>query len=276
MIDQAAALRSLVRRQAGREADGEPERRLPMVLVVGGKGGVGTTTLSVHLSAGLAKLGGRPLLIDADLYRADAAMMCGVAERRTVVDVSSGRCALSDAMVAGPLGIHVLPGLWGPGRPVAMTEATWRRVRQAIDEAADRVDRVVIDTGSGNVEVRRKMWSDADDVIVVTRPHDLAVMDAYATIKLMQQATREGPVTRLHLVVNGVTDSSQGADVFRRIERSCGRFLGIELNDLGAIPEYGPLQASRDVAAVLRAVPELLDVARRFAVATPATLQEAA
>ncbi len=276
MIDQAAALRDLVRRQSdARQADSEGGA-LPLALVVGAKGGVGATTVAVQLAVGLAQLGVRPLLVDADLYRADAATLCGVRDHATLVDADSGRCSLESAIRPGPAGVGVLPGIWAPGRPVAVTDATWRRVRRAFDRAADRIDRVVIDSGSGNADVRRKMWIDAQDVIVVTRPQDLAVMDAYATIKIMRGATEQGQPTRLHLVVNGAASTDQAADVFRRIDQSCRRFLGLQLNDLGTILEQPALQSTREGLAGFQLVPDCLELARRFQHVTTASEEAAA
>ena len=264
MIDQAAALRDLVRQQSAAQDAAKKRGSLPLTLVVGSKGGVGATTVAVYLSASLARLGRRPLLIDADLYRSDAATICGVTEGGPLVDETGGCRDLETVVRPGPCGLSVLPGIWPTGKPVAVTDATWHRIRRSFESLADRLDHVVIDSGSGHGEVRRKMWADADDVIVVTRPNDLAVMDAYALIKIMREATLEDRPTRLHLVVNGVSHAAEGADVFARIDRSCQRFLGLRLNDLGAVVEQAAFQSAREFPAALAAASDFTDMARRF------------
>ena len=60
-------------------------------VLAGGKGGVGVTTLAVNLSVGLADQGARVVVVDADLYRSDVAVLCGIAERSTVEDVLIAR-----------------------------------------------------------------------------------------------------------------------------------------------------------------------------------------
>ena len=89
-------------------------------------------------------------------------------------------------------------------------------------------------------------------------------MDAYALIKIMRDATLQGRSTRLHLVVNGVRHAAEGADVFARIDRSCRRFLGLGLNDLGAVVEHAAFQSAREFPAALVAASDFTDMARRF------------
>ena len=243
MIDQAAALRNMVRHQDGNTRE-HPIPALPMVLMVGGKGGVGTTTLAVNLSMALAKCGKRPVLVDADLYRADAALLCGVTERRTLADVQGGRCGIEQAVQNAPGGGLIVPGLWAPGRPVSMTEASWSRLYAQLNSLASRADVMLLDTGGGAGEIRRKLWRDATDIVVVTRTDDLSVMDAYATIKVMRNIESGRDGRRLHLVVNAVEHTEEGKQVFDRILNSCQRFLGIEIHYLGAVRKNAELQSA--------------------------------
>ncbi len=240
MIDQAAALRDLVRRCEHEE--GSPAtRRLPRVLFIGGKGGVGTTTSAVHATCALRSAGRRPLLIDADLYRADTALLCGLDPARAK-DPHAPRQSLRESIQIGAGGIRLLPNLWPPGRPLTLTESSWRRRNEQIDALWPQTDLAVLDAGGSHGEMRRKLWRAAQLVVLVTRPDDLSVMDAYATIKSMHQAGLVPPSQTLCLLVNLVQGADQAADVFGRIDRSCRRFLDVILKWLGHVERAEALE----------------------------------
>src|SRR5678815_422059 len=73
--------------------------RAPIVLVAGGKGGVGKTTLAVNVALALARRKKRTLLVDLDLGLADALVMLKVSARRTIEDALAGRCRFEDCIV---------------------------------------------------------------------------------------------------------------------------------------------------------------------------------
>ena len=113
MVDQATELRKLVS-QADRDPADEAGRVPRLLVLSGGKGGVGVTTLAVNLSVALSRRGNRVVLVDADLYRADVATLCGLEERGNVADVLSARRDIHEVLQRGPAGIQVVPGLWAP------------------------------------------------------------------------------------------------------------------------------------------------------------------
>ena len=248
MIDQAAALRDLVR-QCERDSAPAATHRMTRILFVGGKGGVGTTTIAVHTTLALRAAGRRPLLIDADLYRADTLLLCGL-DPSALQPTGSVRAALKDSIQIGAGGIRVLPSIWPPGRPITLTESSWRRLNDQIDGLAPHTDLAVFDSGGSYGEIRRRLWRSADAVVLVTRPDDLSVMDAYATVKSMHQAGLLLPSQSLGLVVNLAGSDAQAADVYERIARSCRRFLETSLADLGHVLRDDELERPMPKAAV--------------------------
>jgi len=232
MVDQATELRRLVVQTAGETAAGAgPAPRL--LVLSGGKGGVGVTTLAVNLSVALSRQGASVVLVDADLYRADVATLCGLDERGNVADVLSARCAIHEVLQSGPAGIQVVPGLWAPGYPADYSETAQLRLLRQLRTLGRNADTVVMDVGNGGNEVLRRFWQAADDVLLVTTPDSMSVMDSYATIKRL--ATCEDRLT-IRLVVNKASEQQVADDVYRRIDTSCQRFLGLRVDGLGYIP----------------------------------------
>ena len=80
----------------------------PFVLVTGGKGGVGKSTLAANLGVQLAREGRRVLVVDLDLGLANLNVLLGLGSGPTVEDALEGDAAFTDCVRRGPGGVDVL------------------------------------------------------------------------------------------------------------------------------------------------------------------------
>lgn len=233
MLDQADRLRKLV--LEGNLADTPSLHGLgPRVVVVtGGKGGVGTTTLAVNLAVALACDGRRTVLVDADFDSADAASLLHVDDTTNVADVLSGRRNVHEALVRGPAGLQVLPGFWAPGRRIECTPAAQERLLMQLARLGPHADYVVLDTGNRPDRIVERFWQAADRVLLVTTPESVSILDGYAAIKTL--AVRRSSLS-VYTLVNQAGNSRTAAEAHQRLARACRRFLGMQLCALGFIP----------------------------------------
>ena len=244
MIDQATELRKLVLR-AMREQPiitGPPPR---LIVLTGGKGGVGVTTIAVNLSVALAEQGSRVVIVDADMYRSDVATLCGLGDYQEGTNLLDASRDIHQVLTPGPAGIQILPGLRvhglnEPGRHDtgrnnrSVGEISYERLQRQFLSLGRHADIVILDLGSGSGELIRRFSSTADQVLLVTTPDGVAVMDAYARIKTdLALASKES----LRLVVNLTTDATQATDVHRRVDGSCQKFLGAAIAFAGQVPQ---------------------------------------
>lgn len=231
--DQATDLRKLVLHSArGFGVHDAPPPRL--IVVAGGKGGVGTTTAAVHLATALAREGRRVVLVDANFASPDVAQLCGCDDAYGAIDVLSGHRTVHEVLERGPLGVQVLPTARGRADSDFCTPQAQDRLLAQLAALGAHADYVILDAGSGSQRTMRRFWEAADVVLLVTHPDSVAVMDAYAVVKLV--VGDERPEAMLLTLANCVTDAAAADDVHARLDRACRRFLGIEVGSAGFVP----------------------------------------
>jgi chromosome partitioning protein len=115
------------------------------------KGGVGKTTTTVNLAAGLAQLAQRVLVVDLD-PQGNATMGCGIDKRKleaSVYDVLLEAASVAEARVRSTSGGFDVLGanreLAGAEVELVGLEHRTERLREAIAAAADEYDFVLID-----------------------------------------------------------------------------------------------------------------------------------
>jgi flagellar biosynthesis protein FlhG len=248
MPDQASPLRNLVLRESAASADHGHSR---LIVVAGGKAGLGVTTVGVNLAVALARHGLRTVLIDADLECANAAALCGCATSPGLGEVLASRRDIHEVLQRGPGGIQLVAGVAksetrGPCPPKAQ-----QRFLRQLNSLSKHVDMLVVDAGSVPTELARQLWAAAHDVVLVTSPDVVAVMDSYAAVKTLYSPGQQS-ASQVRLLVNHAGHDAEAADVFRRIDQSCQRFLGVALELAGTIPsDDQALQAARHGVPVL-------------------------
>lgn len=233
MHDQANELRQLVRERAASSAPHGP--LAPLVVVAGGKGGVGTTTIAANLAVALARQGRRAVFVDADLDHGGHANLAAHRQRGSVADVLAGRKTVHEVLERGPSGIQVLCGAWASSEVADCSAAAHDRFVTELTHLAPHADVVVIDAGSSRGHFARRFWQAAGALVVVTTEDSTAIMNAYAAIKAMAATGDTAPL--LHTVVNLSDDTAAADDVHLRMDTACRKFLALRVSAAGCVPE---------------------------------------
>lgn len=235
MFDQAHKLRDLIHTAAPAARDAVPG--LPMIAVTGGRAGVGTTTVAVNLAAVLADQGRRVVLIDAAQQRADMAQVAGIGATidRTLSDVLAGNCSAAEALAPGPGGTLLLASRWAARSNPDFSRHAQQRLLAELQALRNETDLLVIDTGSGLTPWTRRFWLRAQLVLLVTTTNDLALMDAYAAIKLSAADRIE---TDIRLLANQCDSDAIADDGYRRLTTACQRFLQRSVLAVPPLPRH--------------------------------------
>ncbi|NWF71997.1 MAG: MinD/ParA family protein [Nitrospirae bacterium] len=222
-----------------------------VITVTSGKGGVGKTNVVANLGVGLARAGKRVLVLDADLGLGNIDVLLGLVPRYTLEHVLSGSHHLSDIIIEGPAGIHVLPAGSGLPRLTSLTDLQQLILQSELENVADRAEVLLIDTGAGVSPNVTYFASAAQEIIVIISPEPTSLTDAYALIKVLCRDHRE---RRFHVLVNMVKSQREATQTFRKLDVAAERFLNVSLEYLGFIPldDYLPMAVVEQKAVTER------------------------
>jgi flagellar biosynthesis protein FlhG len=224
-----------------------------VIAVTGGKGGVGKTSVSVNLATALASRGKQVLLLDGDLGLANVDVFLGLTPRLTVADVLAGNCTLEEVIVDAPQGFKVVPSASGIAQLAELDTLTHLGLVRAFGDLASRLDVMVVDTAPGIVGSVLQFSQAAQQVLVVICDEPASLTDAYALIKIL---SRDHGVKQFRVVANQSRGKGLGQALFERFERVANRFLSVELDYVGEIPEDPFLRrAVREQRPVVAAYP---------------------
>jgi flagellar biosynthesis protein FlhG len=218
------------------------------IAVTSGKGGVGKTSVVVNLAVALARLGNRVAILDADFGLGNVDVLLGLAPPCHLGHMLAGEKEIEEIVVSGPVGVQVIPASSGLQDLTALTAAQWERLSESVARYAATQDYLLIDTAAGVSDNVIQLLVGAERVVVVTSLEPSAMVDAYATIKILTAADAGKDIA---ILVNGARDAAEGELVYRQLDVAATRFLKRGLRYCGYVP-YDP--AVREAVLVQRAI----------------------
>jgi len=232
--DQAEVLRKLVQQSGSTSADGVASAA-PILAVVGGKGGVGTSTIALNLAVELARHNQRVVLVDFDVHSADIAARCRLEGQPNLADVIAGRRRFGEILRRGPSGIRVAtgPSAFAQSSP-EVSDASVPRLLDSLRAEDLDTERIVIDAGCAGHRDQIRWLCGVDHVLLVTTPDPVSIMDSYGAVKRLV-AARPSRLSVSH-VVNLVASPFEAEEIHDRFARSCWRFLAVEIPLAGSVP----------------------------------------
>jgi ATP-binding protein involved in chromosome partitioning len=156
-----------------------------LIAVGSGKGGVGKTTVAVNLAVGLASMGYKCGLMDADVYGPNVPLMMGV--NRTPMAYGERIQPLDQ------FGVKLMSmGFLNPGdKPLVWRGPMLHSVIQQFLRGVDwgELDYLVIDLppGTGDVQLSLIQTAPITGAIVVTTPSDVSLEDARKAVHMFHQ-----------------------------------------------------------------------------------------
>ncbi len=204
------------------------------IAVTSGKGGVGKTSISVNLAAALRRQNRSVMLLDADLGLANVDVLLGLKPRFNLSHVLKGDCTLEDVIVRGPDDILIVPASSGLQEMADLDSREHAGLINAFNELKSDIDILLVDTAAGINSSVLNFCQAAGEVLVVLSDEPASLTDSYGLIKVL--ASRHG-VKKFHVLTNRDGNSADGFLLYQRLLDTTDRFLNIEINYLGSVPQ---------------------------------------
>ena len=209
-----------------------------IIVVTSGKGGVGKTTSTAAIGAGLAMRGKKTVVIDFDVGLRNLDMIMGC-ERRVVFDfinVIQGDAKLKQALITDRRleNLSILPTSQTRDKDALTQEG----VGKVLDELRDQFDYIICDSPAGIERGAHLAMYYADEAVVVTNPEVSSVRDSDRVLGLLSSKTHkaekgEGGV-KGHLLLTRYDPARVAQGEMMKVEDIL-EILSIPL--LGIIPE---------------------------------------
>jgi septum site-determining protein MinD len=171
-----------------------------VIVVTSGKGGVGKTTTSANLGTGLAALGKKVVMIDADIGLRNLDVIMGLENRIVydLIDVVEGNCRIKQALIKDKRleELYLLPAAQTKDKDSVNPE----QMQKLIESLREDFEYIIIDCPAGIEKGFRNAIAGADRAIVVTTPEVSAVRDADRIIGLLESSDLKNPMLVLNRI----------------------------------------------------------------------------
>jgi len=201
-----------------------------VIVITSGKGGVGKTTTTANIGAGLSEAGKKVVVIDTDLGLRNLDVVMGLENLivYNLVDVIEGHCRLKQALIRDKRydNLFLLPSAQTKDKSAISPG----QMKKLTSELKEEFDYILLDCPAGIEQGFQNAIAGADRAIVVTTPEVSAIRDADRIIGLLE---------RNHLRNNALIINRIRMDMVRRGDMmsidDVTEILSIPL--IGAIPD---------------------------------------
>jgi septum site-determining protein MinD len=171
-----------------------------VIVITSGKGGVGKTTTSANIGTGLAMLGKKVVLIDADIGLRNLDVVMGLENRivYNLIDVIEGSCKISQGLIKDKKNptLYLLPAAQTRDKDAVSPQ----QMKDLCETLKEDYDYIIIDCPAGIEQGFKNAIAAADRAIVVTTPEVSAIRDADRIIGLLEA----NEIRDIRLVVNRI------------------------------------------------------------------------
>ena len=171
-----------------------------VTVITSGKGGVGKTTTTANIGAGLSKFDKKVVVIDTDLGLRNLDVVMGLENLivYNLVDVIEGTCRLKQALIRDKRyeNLYLLPSAQTKDK----TAISPGQMKKLTSQLKDEFDYILLDCPAGIEQGFQNAIAGADRAIVVTTPEVSAIRDADRIIGLLES----NQLKKIDLIINRI------------------------------------------------------------------------
>lgn len=169
-----------------------------VIVVTSGKGGVGKTTTTAGIGAGIAEMGYKVLLIDTDIGLRNLDVVMGLENCiiYNLVDVIEGRCRIKQAIIRDNRfqDLFLLPSAQSRDK----TSVSPMQMKKLVEQLRQDYEYIILDCPAGIEQGFQNAIAAADQALIVTTPEVSAIRDADRVCGLLNDAG----ITQVQLIIN--------------------------------------------------------------------------
>lgn len=263
-MDQAASLRAQVNQRESRISSAR------VISVTSGKGGVGKTSFSVNLAIQLKRMGKRVVILDADFGLSNVEVMLGIRPKYNLADLIFNDKSIEDIVTMGPLDIGFISGGSGVQELVNLDKERIKMLISKIAMLDSLFDVIIIDTGAGISDAVLEFVLSSPEIVLVATPEPTSITDAYALLKAVNRKKEfDASQKKIRILSNKVESSSEGEEIYNKLNTVASKFLNIPLEYVGyilnnvkvsrAVIDQKPLSITDPEGETARAIQEIAD-----------------
>ncbi|MCM1498947.1 MAG: MinD/ParA family protein [Clostridium sp.] len=216
-----------------------------VIAVTSGKGGVGKTSISVNLALQFRLQGKKVVILDADFGLANVEVMLGIRPQYDLTDLIYKNKAIEEIITEGPMGIGFISGGSGVQELVNLDKERIQSLIAKLVKLDGMYDVVIVDTGAGIADPVIEFVLSSPEVVLVVTPEPTSITDAYSLLKAVNRKKNfDRKQKAIKVITNRVNSEREGQEIYDKIRIVVSKFLNIELEYLGYIPQDKKMTAS--------------------------------
>jgi ATP-binding protein involved in chromosome partitioning len=222
-----------------------------IIAVASGKGGVGKSTIAANLAVGLAELGAKVGLVDADIHGPSQTIMFGVTNKKPMITQIDGS---NKMLPVESYGVKLLSiGFFAQANQAVAWRGPMvsRALQQLFTDAYwGELDYMIVDLppGTGDIHLSLVQNFPITGAIVVSTPQEVALADARKAIAMFCMNGINVPVLGLVENMSWFTPAELPENKYYIFGKDGAKHLAEELNTplLGQIPLVQSIRESGD------------------------------
>lgn len=210
-----------------------------LIVIAGGRGGVGKTLLSVNLGVYFAQLGREVVVCDADPFGSNLHAVLGLeaAPLASIASVEEGTAELVATTVPG---LRILPTAYDPMTATPMRPSRATQLQKQLSEL--EVDYVIVNLGASTASAALDLFLYADVGVTVTAPEPLAVEATYRFCRTLYLRTLRRALMKerfklrlVEKVLNALPPLARPPEIVAEIKRYDDAVAQIALGEMGRV-----------------------------------------
>ena len=169
--------------------------------------------------------------------------MLGIRPQYNLSDVIFRGRNVGEIITKGPGNIGFVSGGSGIHELANLTSGQLKILVNVMYQLDNIADIIIIDTGAGISDNVMEMILSSAEILLVATPEPASITDAYVLLKTLKgQEGYNKDLLKIRLLGNRTQTREEGRELFEKLDSVVGRFLGMEMDYMGAVPYDSFLQ----------------------------------